>query len=64
MDVVVNYTRFELDRDLEASYAAMVRDLETRRYGRVTRYASNAFVRLCIDHTLTYPYEPDKKRHD
>lgn len=26
--------------------------------------ASNAFVRLSIDHTLTHPYEPEKERHD
>ena len=41
-----------------------IRDLETRRYGRVARNASNAFVRLSIDHTLTHPYEPEQERHD
>jgi hypothetical protein len=52
VDVVVNYTRFEIDRALEESYAAMVRDLEARRYDRVRRHASNAFARLRIDRSL------------
>jgi propionate CoA-transferase len=52
VDVVVNYTRFEIDRGLEEPYAAMVRDLEARRYGRVRRHASNAFARLRIDRSL------------
>jgi propionate CoA-transferase len=55
VDVVVNYTRFEIDRALEEPYAAMVRDLEARRYDRVRRHASNAFARLRIDRSLGRP---------
>lgn len=55
VDVIVNYERFEIARELEASYAAMVRDLEARFYGRVSRYAQGAFQRLRIGRALASP---------
>ncbi len=53
VDVVVNYNRFDLAADLVAPYAAMVRDLEDRLYGRVSRYAAGAFMRAKLRDCLT-----------
>ena len=43
---VVNYDGFQLDEQVAAEYAAMVRDVEQRYYTQVTRYAGGAFERL------------------
>lgn len=52
VDVIVNYDGFRLDEDVAADYAAMVADLEDRRYGTVTRYSGSAFLRMKLGETL------------
>jgi propionate CoA-transferase len=52
VDVIVNYDGARIDEAVEAAYAQMVRDLETRLYGRVTRYAGSAFMRMKLGATL------------
>jgi propionate CoA-transferase len=52
VDVVVNYTRFELAPELAQAWAALVADLEARLYGTVSRYATNAFQRVRIGRVL------------
>jgi propionate CoA-transferase len=52
VDVIVNYTRFELAPELAADWAALVADLSARLYGTVSRYATNAFQRLQIARVL------------
>lgn len=58
VDVIVNYTRFELEPGLAQEWAAMVADLEARLYGTVSRYATTAFERLRIDRVLAGTVEP------
>lgn len=50
--VIVNYDDFQLDESLHDAWADMVVGLATRYYTQVTRYASNAFVRAALAHTL------------
>lgn len=58
VDVIVNYNQFDVVQELEADYAALVRLLEERHYGTVSRYASNAFMRLKLRKTLTRETSP------
>ncbi|MFY0309970.1 acyl CoA:acetate/3-ketoacid CoA transferase [Leisingera sp. D0M16] len=58
VDVIVNYNLFEISPELEAEYAALVRSLEERYYGKVSRYTSNAFMRLKLQQTLTRSAAP------
>lgn len=58
VDVIVNYTRFELAPELAQDWAALVADLEARLYGTVSRYATNAFQRLQIGRVLEGTVEP------
>ncbi len=46
VDVVVNYDAARIDPEIEDAYAEMVRGLEDRFYGTVTRYSSSAFLRM------------------
>ncbi len=46
VDVIVNYDGARIDEAIEQSYTAMVKQLEAAFYGRVSRYASAAFMRL------------------
>ena len=48
VDVVANYDGAWLEDEIEDAYAAMVRDLEARFYGQVTRYSCSAFMRAKI----------------
>jgi propionate CoA-transferase len=45
VDVVVNYDHFSIHPELTDDYAAMVRRLSDRWYGRVTRYAAAGFLK-------------------
>jgi propionate CoA-transferase len=45
VDVVVNYDHFSIRPELTDAYAAMVRRLSDRWYGRVTRYAAAGFLK-------------------
>ncbi|MFN6994865.1 MAG: acyl CoA:acetate/3-ketoacid CoA transferase [Aquincola tertiaricarbonis] len=50
---IVNYDDFQLDESLHEAWGAMVARLSEHYYSRVTRYASNAFVRAALAHTLS-----------
>jgi propionate CoA-transferase len=52
VDAVVNYDQTRIDEAMERDWAAMVDDLEARLYGRVTRYATSAFLRRKLGQTL------------
>ncbi|MCB1910038.1 MAG: malonate decarboxylase subunit alpha [Rhodocyclaceae bacterium] len=52
VDVIVNYDRFDLDPEIEADYAAMVQQLEQRRYRKVSRYTTGAFLKLKVGRLL------------
>ena len=52
VDVVVNYDQTRIDEPVENAWAEMVDDLETRLYGRVSRYSSSAFRRRRLGQTL------------
>ena len=58
VDVIVNYNLFEISSELEAEYATLVRSLEQRYYNTVSRYTSNAFMRLKLQQTLTRTVAP------
>lgn len=45
VDVVVNYDHFSIRPELMVAYAAMVRRLGERYYGKVTRYAASGFLK-------------------
>jgi propionate CoA-transferase len=45
VDVVVNYDHFSIRPELLDAYGAMVRRLQQRWYGRVTRYAASGFLK-------------------
>ena len=45
VDVVVNYDHFSIRPELMDAYAAMVRRLGERYYGKVTRYAASGFLK-------------------
>jgi propionate CoA-transferase len=49
VEVFVNYTRFEIEPEMVAPYAEMVRELEGRLYGHVSRYAAHAFHRMQVE---------------
>ncbi|MBV8272689.1 MAG: acyl CoA:acetate/3-ketoacid CoA transferase [Cupriavidus sp.] len=49
---VINYEGFELDRDVEDAYTEMVEQVVNRYYLRVTRFATNAFMRARLGDTL------------
>jgi propionate CoA-transferase len=46
VDVIVNYDGARIDEDISQAYAEMVRGLEDRFYGTVTRYSGSAFLRM------------------
>ena len=52
VNAVVNYDRFDIVPELLEEYAAMVKALMDRHYNEVTRYTSNAFLRLKIGEAL------------
>ncbi|QID19194.1 acyl CoA:acetate/3-ketoacid CoA transferase [Nitrogeniibacter mangrovi] len=58
VDVIVNYDRFDIDPEVEADYAAMVHDLERRRYRHVSRYTTGAFLKLKMGRLLCEPHVP------
>ena len=58
-DVIVNYDQTEIDEDVSADWTDLVADLETRFYGRVSRYSTSAFLRRKLGQTLG----KDGKRH-
>ena len=45
VDVVANYDGTRIDEEVERDYVAMVKGLEDRFYGTVTRYSGSAFMR-------------------
>jgi propionate CoA-transferase len=49
VEVYVNYTRFEIEPEMVAPYAEMVREVEGRLYGHVSRYAAHAFHRMQVE---------------
>lgn len=57
VDVVVNYDLTQIDDLIAHDWAEMVGDLETRLYGRVTRYSSSAFMRRRLGDRL----EPQRR---
>ena len=58
VNVVVNYNKFDLPPDLSADFASMVRNLEEHHYDVVTRYTSNAFMRLKLKDALSRSSAP------
>lgn len=52
VDAVVNYDQTRIDEAVAGDWAAMVEDLEARRYARVTRYSTSAFLRRKLGQTL------------
>lgn len=46
VDVIVNYDGFQIDENLENSWANMVEEVTTRFYRKVTRYSGSAFMRM------------------
>lgn len=46
VDVIANYESFSIDQHLDREYGQMVRALEDKYYGKVTRYTANAFMRV------------------
>ena len=52
VNAVVNYDRFDIVPELLEEYVAMVKALMDRHYNEVTRYTSNAFLRLKIGEAL------------
>ena len=58
VDVIVNYDQARIEEDIEDAYAAMVRDLEERFYGRVSRYSGSAFMRMKLGKTLSRTVAP------
>ncbi|SLN63640.1 Acetate CoA-transferase YdiF [Pseudoruegeria aquimaris] len=52
VDVIANYDGARIDEDVEADFAAMVKALEDRFYGTVTRYSSSAFMRMKLGETF------------
>jgi propionate CoA-transferase len=52
VDVIVNYDGAAIDDDVVGAYAAMVASLERRFYGRVSRYAGSAFMRMKLGAAL------------
>ena len=58
VDVIVNYDRFELAKELNEEYAGMVTRLESDYYLRVSRYTSSTFLRIKLDRRLTREVRP------
>ena len=52
VDVIVNYDGARIDDDISEDYAEMVRGLEDRFYGTVTRYSGSAFMRMKLGESL------------
>lgn len=53
VDVIANYESFSIDHHLDRGYGQMVRALEEKYYGKVTRYTANAFMRVKLGKMLT-----------
>ncbi len=52
VDAVVNYDRFSIVPELVDDYVDMVKGLMEERYGDVTRYAGNSFLRMKLGEAL------------
>lgn len=52
VDVAVNYGSFNIEKDLEQEYSEMVHYLEEKYYGKVSRYAASAFMRVKLGKML------------
>ena len=52
VDAVVNYDRFSIVPELVDDYVDMVKGLMEARYGDVTRYAGNSFLRMKLGEAL------------
>ena len=52
VDAVVNYDRFSIVPELVDDYVEMVKGLMEARYGDVTRYAGNSFLRMKLGEAL------------
>ncbi|MGF1529187.1 MAG: acyl CoA:acetate/3-ketoacid CoA transferase [Candidatus Competibacterales bacterium] len=52
VNTIVNYDNFTIAPHLMEDYAAMVRDLVERFYANVTRYSTNAFLRMKLGTAL------------
>ena len=58
MDVIVNYSGFQLDSDIADAYGAMVKEMEDRFYTKVSRYTTSAFMKLKLGQTLRRDVAP------
>ena len=58
VDVVVNYDGTRIDEEVERDFVAMVKDLEDRYYGTVTRYSGSAFMRRKLGQAFTRDHAP------
>jgi propionate CoA-transferase len=58
VDVIVNYDDASIDSEIADAYAVMVRDLEDRYYGTVTRFSNSAFMRLKLGDVLRRDVAP------
>jgi len=55
---IVNYDGFQVDHDMADAYAQMTREMETRYYSKVSRYASGAFRRMQLERLLARDETP------
>ena len=58
VDVIVNYDSARIEDDVEDTYWAMVKDLEDRFYGTVTRYSGSAFMRAKLGRAFERQHAP------
>ncbi len=58
VDVIVNYSGFQLDSDIADAYGAMVKEMEDRFYTKVSRYTTSAFMKLKLGQTLRRDVAP------
>ncbi|MBK8046388.1 MAG: acyl CoA:acetate/3-ketoacid CoA transferase [Anaerolineales bacterium] len=53
VNAVVNYDNFAINSDLTDEYSALLEELAERWYSRITRYTTNAFLRLKLGDALS-----------
>ncbi|MEM6903097.1 MAG: CoA-transferase [Pseudomonadota bacterium] len=58
VEVVANYSGFQIDGDIADAYGAMVKSMEDRFYTNVSRYTTSAFMKLKLGHTLKRDVAP------
>ena len=58
VDVIVNYSGFQLDHEIADAYGAMVKSMEDRFYSHVSRYTTSAFMKLKLGQTLEREHAP------